>query len=364
MEPLTLKDIFPIVKALSLGTLAFVVAMLWTPSLVWFLKKFKLGKRIRKKGAPIFYKLHKAKAGTPTMAGVLVWGTLLIVLGIVWLLFQLTGHPFWEALNFLNRKETLLPLGALVVAAVIGMIDDLFGIFGKGPKGGGISVRTKILLYTLIAVGGAWWFFFKLEWDLFYIPFFGSINVGAWYIPIFIFIIVATAFSVNEADGLDGLAAGLLLIGFAALSVVAFIQGRFNLVAFLAVIIGALLAFLWHNVYPARFFMGDTGSMGLGVTLGVIAMLTNSALLLPLFGLMLVTESGSVILQILSKKIRGRKLFKSTPIHHHFEASGWHPTRVTMRFWLLGSVGAIIGIVLALISYTLFPVCPPIIGCL
>ncbi len=363
MEPLTITDIFPIIKSLSLGALAFVIAMLWTPLLLQILQRYGLGKQIRESGAPIFYKLHQKKAGTPTMAGVLIWGTLLIIVGGVWAAAQITGHPFWEALNFLNREETLLPLGAIVIAALVGLVDDIFGVFGRGPKGGGISVRAKLILYTLIATGGAWWFFFKLEWDLLYIPFLGSVNVGLWYIPIFIFIIAATALSVNEADGLDGLAGGLLLIAFVALAVVAFTQGRFELMAFLAVIIGALLAFLWHNVYPARFFMGDTGSMGLGVTLGIIAMLTNSALLLPFFGLMLVIESGSVIIQMASKKLTGRKIFLSTPIHHHFEARGWHPTRVTMRFWLLGAVAAIIGIVLALISYTLFPICPPI-GCL
>jgi phospho-N-acetylmuramoyl-pentapeptide-transferase len=363
MEILSINNIFPIVKALSLGALAFIIAMLWTPALIWFLEKYHLGKQIRKKGAPIFYKLHKQKQGTPTMAGVLVWGTTLLIAGGIWLLSQMSGHPFWEALNFLNRPETLLPLGALVFAALIGLADDLFGVLGRGPKGGGISIGAKLILYTFIATLGAWWFFFKLDWDLLYIPFFGSLNIGAWYIPAFILIIVATAFSTNEADGLDGLAGGLLLIGFAALAVVAFIQGRFNLVVFLAVIIGSLLAFLWHNIYPARFFMGDTGSMGLGVTLGVIAMLTNSALLLPFFGLMLVVESGSVILQVASKKFRGKKIFLSTPIHHHFEALGWHPSRVTMRFWLLGTIGASIGIVLALISYALFPICPPG-GCL
>jgi phospho-N-acetylmuramoyl-pentapeptide-transferase len=146
---------------------------------------------------------------------------------------------------------------------------------------------------------------------------------------------------------LDGLAGGVMMVAFGAYGTIAFIQGNFNMAAFCGVILGALLAFLWFNIYPARFFMGDTGSMSLGVTLGVIAMLTNQFLLLPLIGFVLVVESLSTIIQVLSKKIRGKKIFLSSPIHHHFEAKGWPETKVTMRFWILSAVMAVLGIILA-----------------
>ncbi|MDP3685906.1 MAG: phospho-N-acetylmuramoyl-pentapeptide-transferase, partial [bacterium] len=183
-----------------------------------------------------------------------------------------------------------------------------------------------------------------------HVPALGEFVIGWWYIPLFIFVVVATAFSVNEADGLDGLAAGILLFCFGAYAAIAFSKGLTDLATFCAVIIGALLAFLWFNVYPARFFMGDTGSMSLGVTLGIIAMLTNSALVLPIIAFPLVIESLSVIIQMASKKLRGKKIFLSTPIHHHFEAIGWPETKVTMRFWILAAVSASLGTILGILG--------------
>ncbi|MEK7103597.1 MAG: phospho-N-acetylmuramoyl-pentapeptide-transferase, partial [Patescibacteria group bacterium] len=219
-----------------------------------------------------------------------------------------------------------------------------------GPIGGGLRMRHRMFLYTAIAVIGAWWFYYKLQWDTLHIPFFGDVTMGLWYIPFFIFVIVATAFSVNEIDGLDGLSGGTLLSAFAAFGSIAFIQGRFDLATLCAVIIGALLAFLWFNIYPAKFFMGDTGSMSLGVTLGIVALLTNSALLLPIIGFLFVIESLSVIVQMASKKFRKKKIFLSTPIHHHFEAKGWAEPTIVMRFWVISWVLAVIGVVIVLVD--------------
>jgi phospho-N-acetylmuramoyl-pentapeptide-transferase len=238
----------------------------------------------------------------------------------------------------------------MVVAALIGLGDDLLGIFRIGPNGGGLKMRQRLALYTLIAAGGAWWFAVQLKWDLLHIPFVGDFNIGLWYIPIFMFIIIATAFSANETDGLDGLVGGTLLIAFAAYTVIAFVIGRFDLAVFTAAIIGALLAFLWFNVYPAKFFMGDTGVMPLGVTLGIIAMLTNSAFFLPFIAFIPAVESASVLLQVASKKLTGRKIFVSSPLHHHFEGSGWPETNVTMRFWIIAAVMAGMGLILWLID--------------
>ncbi|MFH2105257.1 MAG: phospho-N-acetylmuramoyl-pentapeptide-transferase [Parcubacteria group bacterium] len=208
----------------------------------------------------------------------------------------------------------------------------------------------RLLLYTAVAVFGAWWFYYKLDWDLIHVPGVGDFNIGWWYVPLFIIILVATSFSVNEADGLDGLAGGILLTCFGAYAVISFMQGKIELAAFCGVIVGALLAFLWFNIYPARFFMGDTGAMSLGTTLGIVAMLTNTALVLPLIALPLVIESLSVLVQIPYKKLTGKKVFLSTPIHHHFEAKGWPETKVTMRFWIIAVVSAVLGMVVGLIG--------------
>jgi phospho-N-acetylmuramoyl-pentapeptide-transferase len=257
----------------------------------------------------------------------------------------------FKYLNFFSRSETLLPLGALVASAIIGLIDDWLDISGHGVfGGGGLKLRHRLLIYTLIALAGAAWFYFKLDWTVFHIPFFGNFEISWWYIPVFVFIIVATSFSVNESDGLDGLAGGTLFIAFAAYAVIAFALGRYDLAAFCGVILGALLAFLWFNIPPARFYMGDTGAMSLGVTLGVIAMLTNSALFLPLIGLIFMIESLSVIIQVLSKKLRGKKVFLSSPIHHHFQAIGWSEAKIVMRFWVIAALGAILALIIFLVD--------------
>jgi phospho-N-acetylmuramoyl-pentapeptide-transferase len=257
-------------------------------------------------------------------------------------------------LNFLTREQTLLPLGVFVASALVGLLDDWFNITRQGSgKGGGLMMRHRLIIFAAIASVGAWWFYFKLDWDVIHIPFLGTYGIGWWYIPFFIFVIVATAFSVNEIDGLDGLAAGVLLSSFASLGAMAFMQGNYNLVTFCGVIVGSLLAFLWFNIPPARFFMGDTGAMSLGVSLGIIALLTHAEFFLPIIALPLVIESGSVIIQSLSKKLFKKKVFISSPLHHHLEALGWSESKIVMRFWVISGVTSVIGLILALMDRSL-----------
>jgi len=343
---------FYIIKVLFFSALAFVLAIFLAPILTHFLYKYKLGKQIRNNGAtPVFSQLHAHKAGTPTMGGVLIWGTLLVLILIFYWLALIFPGSIFSQLNFLSRAETLLPLGALIASALIGLIDDWLDVRARGVLGGGgLKLRHRLLIYIFIAIIGALWFYFKLDWTIFHIPFLGNFEIGAWYIPIFIFIIVATSFSVNETDGLDGLAGGTLLIAFASYGIIAFTMGRYDLATFCAVITGTLLAFIWFNIPPARFYMGDTGSMSLGVTLGIIALLTNNSLLLIFVGLIFLIESLSVIIQITSKKLRGKKVFLSAPIHHHFQALGWPESKVVMRFWVISIIGAAIGLMIFLLD--------------
>ncbi len=342
---------FQVTRILVLATLAFLVAFFSTPILTHFLYKYKLRKTIRNEGnTPVFTKLHEKKEGIPTMGGVLIWGSVVLLVAVFWFGSKLFDGTTFQTLNFLSRKETFLPLGALVVSAIVGLGDDILGIIQSKRQGIGLNIKHRIFLYTLIATIGAWWFYFKLDWTELHIPLFGNLDIGILYIPYFVFIIAATAFSTNETDGLDGLAGGVLLVGFASYGVISFFLGRYDLAAFCAVIAGALIAFLWFNVYPARFFMGDTGSMSLGITLGVIAMLTNYSLLLPFIVFILVLESSSVIIQIVSKKMLGRRVFLSAPIHHHFEAKGWPETKVTMRFWIISAVTASVGLIVFLLD--------------
>jgi phospho-N-acetylmuramoyl-pentapeptide-transferase len=337
---------FQLIRILLLTIFAAVTATLLTPLWTKVLYKYRLGKQIREDAnAPVFMSLHQKKSGTPTMGGVLIWGTTLIIILLFFILSK-TVDGFWSKINFLSRSQTWLVLALMVGASLVGLIDDLLGVFRIGPKGGGLRMRDKVFIYTFIATIGAWWFWVKLGYDSITIPFVGTWHLGLWYILYFIFILVATTFSMNETDGLDGLAAGVALVGFACLLVVAFVKGRYDLAAFLGTFIGTIISFLWFNLYPARFFMGDTGAMALGITMGTVAMLLDASLFLPFFAFILVGESMSVIIQKIYKKIKHKKLFLSTPIHHHFEAKGWPETKVTMRFWIIAGVMAAFGLAL------------------
>ena len=342
---------FYVIKIFFLTFISFILAIGWTPVLTHFLYKYKLGKQIRSSAsAPIFSSLHAKKSGTPSMGGVLVWVTTLVLALVFYFLGQWLDGIF-SNFDFLSRSQTWLPLGALVISALVGLFDDYLNVRKIGPYGGGLSVKHRLVVYTIIALVVAWWFYFKLEWDFVRLPFLATYNIGFWYIPLVIFVVVSTAFSVNEIDGLDGLAGGTLMAAFLSFGAIAFVQGRYDLAAFCGVIAGSLLAFLWFNIAPARFFMGDTGAMSLGVTLAIIALMTNTLLLLPIIGFLFVVESLSVIIQVTSKKLRqGKKIFLSTPIHHHFEAKGWPETKVVMRFWVIAAMTSIIGLVIFLLD--------------
>lgn len=344
-------ETFQIIRVLILSAIAFAIAFSWAPVLVRFLHAWGMGKSIRSgKKAPVFSKLHAKKRGTPTMGGLVIWVTVLLLALVFFYVSEFFPGTFLDELNFFSRGQTLLPLGALVASALVGLLDDYFNVKRIGADGGGLRKRYRLAIYTAIAVVGAWWFSVKLDWDLLHIPFVGDYNIGLWYVPFFILVIVSTAFSVNESDGLDGLAGGALLTSFGAYTIIAFAQGRYDLAAFCGVIIGTLLAFLWFNIHPAKFFIGDTGAMSLGVTLGIVAMLTNSALFLPIIGIVFVLESLSVIAQIFWRKVFKRKLLLSAPFHHHLEAIGWPEPQIVMRLWVISMVAGAIGVALALLD--------------
>lgn len=339
-------QLFAALRVLIMFALGFIVALMITPPVYHALIRWNMRKKNIRDAttAPVFHQFHKDKGSTPTMGGIIIWVTVIGIALAFWV-GSLLFEGFASYFNFVNRAETYLPLAALLFAALVGLLDDLWGIWGRGPKGGGLTVKHKLLLYTAIAAVGAWWFYVKLGWDTLFVPFIGYIPMGPWYIPIFVFILVATSNAANLTDGLDGLAAGVLFFAFGALAVVAFTLGRYDLAVMIGVLLGALLAFLWFNIHPARFFMGDTGSMSLGITLGVVAMLTNTALLLPFFGFIMLVETASVIVQVFSKKFRKKKIFHSAPIHHHFQALGWPESQITMRFWIIAAVATILGLV-------------------
>ncbi|MFA6038971.1 MAG: phospho-N-acetylmuramoyl-pentapeptide-transferase [Candidatus Peribacteraceae bacterium] len=334
---------------LGYAAFAFIIGLSLTPSFVSFLKRNRMGKQLRVetmdgRDPAIFRTYHEKKQGTPTMGGILIWGA--IILTVLFSRFlSFTGAV---PNSLLQRGQVYLPLFVLIALGILGGVDDYLNITGVGKKRG-LDVLPKIASLLLISGIGALWFYFKLDYNQIHVPFLGDVGVGWWYIPIFMFIIVGTANAVNFTDGLDGLAGGLLVIAFGAFGVLAYVEGLFVLAGFCAVTAGAIAAFLWHNVPPALFFMGDTGALALGGALGVIAMMLDQVLVLPFIGFIFVIEMLSVIIQLASKKLRGgKKVFLAAPIHHHFEALGWGESKVTMRMWIIGAFLAFFGIVVGI----------------
>jgi len=322
---------------LSVG--AFLLAMLLTPVYTYLAYRYKFWKKQRTTSTTgekleVFTKLHadKFKRNIPTMAGIIG----VVSITVITLCFNL------------DRAETWLPLAALVGGGAVGLLDDIINVRGEGKGVAGLRSSLKFAMITILALALGWFFFVKLGYATVHIPFAGDLALGWLIVPIFALVVVATSNAVNISDGLDGLAGGLLAVSFGAFGVIALLQGQVLLSGFCFTVVGALLSYLWFNIYPARFFMGDVGSFAFGTALGVVAMLTNTLLLLPVIGVLFVIEGGSSALQILSKRLFHRKIFKSAPIHHHLEAGGWPETKITMRFWVIACVAGFTGVLLAL----------------
>ncbi|MBM3227684.1 phospho-N-acetylmuramoyl-pentapeptide-transferase [Candidatus Peribacteria bacterium] len=337
----------PLMHALLYTAFSFAAGLALTPPFVRFLVRNRIGKQLRVetvdgKDPSVFRTYHQHKFGTPTMGGILIWGSVLltIVFSRILSLFGIVDN------SLLQRGQVYLPLFTMVSLGLLGAFDDYLNVTGVGKKRG-LDVLPKVLILLIIGTCGAFWFYAKLGYDAIHVPYLGSVDVGLWYVPLFIFVLIGTANAVNVTDGLDGLAAGLLVIAFVAFGALAYLEGLSVLSAFCAVCTGSVAAFLWHNVPPARFMMGDTGSLALGGTLAVIAMMIDQVLVLPLVGFIFVVEMLSVIIQLVSKRYRGgRKVFLAAPIHHHFEALDWGESKVTMRMWIVGAFMAMLGVII------------------
>jgi len=330
--------------ALLLASISFILAVVWGPLLIRILRHYRIGKRIRIDGP----RGHRTKLGTPTMGG------LMIVVPVVLITVALNIY------NLLGRtvigRSILVPLGVMLAYALIGAADDVAGVRGM-RRGEGYPARRKIIWEVLLTLGVA------VVMQVLPMQFAGQVGVpgvrrmvdlGWAWVPIAAFVILGSANAVNLTDGLDGLAGIIVASAFAAYGVIALLQGQYYLVRFCFTVVGACFAFLWYNAHPAQMFMGDTGSLALGATLGTVALMTGQWLLLPVVALIPVAETLSVILQVLYFKYtrrrfgQGRRLFKMSPLHHHFELLGWSETQVVQRFWLVGILAAMAGVALAL----------------
>ncbi|MCK9379096.1 MAG: phospho-N-acetylmuramoyl-pentapeptide-transferase [Candidatus Moranbacteria bacterium] len=355
-----IPEVFNVLKVLVTGVMAFGLALLITPLWTNILYKYKIGIKIKKnsvdgKELTFVNKLHAHKNGTPTMGGLIIWFSVLFLVLLSYYFFPIlarwTDTNFLARLDFLSRSQVWLPLFVLISAGILGLFDDVMSVRGWGAnKGGGMRFAMRFWWLFAIAGTGAWWFYSKLGWDVLHIPAVGDFSIGFWYIPLFIFVILFSAISSNETDGLDGLNGGIIFMAFASFAVISFVQNKVDLASFCAAVSGATLAFLWFNISPARFFMGDTGAVSLGTTLGVVAMLTNSVIVLFVICFIYLLESGSVVIQLFSKKYLGRKVFLAAPLHHHFEAKGWPEQKVVMRAWILTIITSIVGVIIGILG--------------
>lgn len=323
---------------LALGS--FLLAMFLTPIYTFFAYKYKFWKKQKKETLqgdklPVMTALHahKFKRVFPTMAG---------IIGVI-TVFLVTWTCNWD------RAETWLPIAGFVGGSFVGLIDDLINVFGSGKGAAGLRAPVKFAMIIALGLMLGWYFVYKLGWTSLHVPFLNDIEFGALpMILIFTFALVATSNAVNISDGLDGLAGGINLLAYASFGVIALFRGQWQLFGFCMTVVGWLLSYVWFNVPPARFMMGDVGSFALGTGLGVVAMMTNSLFLLPIIGILLVVEAGSSLIQMVSKKFFHRKIFVSAPIHHHLEALGWGEAKIVMRFWVIAGVFAIIGVFMAM----------------
>ncbi len=334
---MTMND--EIFYGLLLALAGFLFSMILTPFYTHFAYKYKFWKKQKKttvdgEALPVMTKLHahKFKHVFPTMAGLI--GVVAVTV-VTW------------AFN-LDRGQTWLPLVGFLGGSLVGVIDDVINIFGSGRGAAGLRGPVKFFLISAVGLALGWFFAAKLGWTTILIPFAGDIEVGIFgMILIFAFAVVATSNAVNITDGLDGLSGGLSMMAYGAYGVIALFQGNMLLFGFCMTVVGWLLSYIWFNVPPARFMMGDTGSFALGAGLGVVSMMTNAFLLLPIIGLPFVVETGSSLIQLVSKKFFHKKVFVSAPLHHHLEAKGWGEAKIVMRFWIIAGVCAILGVFIA-----------------
>lgn len=352
-----------IVKVFFPAIISFIIGIAVTPVISDYLYKNEMWKKkagkidVQGNATPIFNELHKNKEiNTPRMGGIVIWLSVFITTLFIWIISHFIPTDLSSKLDFLSRSQTWIPLTTLMLGALIGLVDDYLEIKGTGTHfAGGLSLKKRLTCISVIGLLSGFWFYEKLGVTGIGLPSGHILSVGILIVPIFALVMLAV-YSGGVIDGIDGLSGGIFATIFTAYAGIAFYQSQIDLASFCLVVVGGILAFLWFNIPPARFYMTETGSMALTITLTVVAFMTDTLghghglIVLPVVALPLLITSLSVIMQMLSKKFRsGKKIFHVAPVHHHFEAIGWPSYKVTMRYWIIGVVSAILGVILALV---------------
>ncbi len=352
--------IYDAARVLIPSVSAFIIGIALSPLLTHYLYKHRAWKKKSGKGngmgdgngTPLFDELHKEReVSTPRMGGIVVWGSTLITALGIWVLANLFGEPF-VSFDFVSRSQTWLPLFALMVGAGVGLLDDIFEVTRSS---GGLRLRWRLLVVAALGCFAGWWFYDKLDVSAVGVPFLGPIELGLLFIPFFVAVTLAL-YAGGVIDGIDGLAGGVFAIIFMTYAGIAYAQGQTSLAAFAACVSGALFAFLWFNIPPARFYLSETGTMALTVALAITAFSADvlgdgvGVSVLPIIALPLTVTVAASVAQVLSKRLLKRKLFRIAPIHHHFEAVGWPAYKVAMRYWVITIIAGILGLSLALLK--------------
>jgi phospho-N-acetylmuramoyl-pentapeptide-transferase len=348
-----------IIKVVLPVIISFTAGVALTPILTKYLYKYKVWKKnpgketLDGKEAEEFNRMHaKREREVPRMGGIVIWGSVLVTIFSISLLAWVFPTTATIKLDFLSRSQTWIPLFTLIAGALVGLLNDFWDVYGHGK---GISLKRRLLFVSAVALFIGWWFYTKLDITALSVPFNGELEIGWLIIPLFMLVSLAL-YASGVIDGIDGLSGGVFAMIFASYTGIALYQNQIDLAAFTATIMGGLMAFVWFNIPPARFFMTETGTMALTLTLGVVAFMTDSLgggvgiTALPIIGALLVATVGSNVLQVFWKKVFGKKLFRIAPLHHHFEAIGWPSYKVTMRYWILSGMFAFVGFIFALIG--------------
>ncbi len=356
-------------KILSYTALSFLIAMWWAPSLISLLKWLKFWKKKSREIATTgekfevtksFYAQDEAKLQVPRAGGLLIWITTLSFATFFWIVLKIEPNSkFSQFLNFVSRKETFIPLGTLFFGSIVGFIDDALATLENGGnyKAGGLKLSHRVILVCILSLLIGFWFFLKLNLnDITLIP--GYLNLTHlqipgvttnWVVIPAVVIVLLSLWSSSVIDGFDGLATGTFIPIYLCFAGIAFARGFYDISTLLMVMVGAMTAYLWYNIPPARFIMGETGSMGILLMLGVVAFLIDAVYIIPIAGLMLVLTSASDVIQIFSKKVFKRKVFLAAPLHHHLEAIGWQRNQITMRYWLVSLMCSVLGLAVGLL---------------
>ena len=349
-------------KILLPAVITFLVGISIAPVFIKFLTKYKLWKKknvsttIDGKLATITASLHNDEgAPVPRLGGFIVWFSVLITALTLWGISKIYPTEITLKLDFISRNQTWLPLMAMLVGAFVGALDDLLVVEAFGSRlnsyiGGGLSFPVRLFAVSSLGLFAGWWFYAKLGVESIYIPFYGQLILGGTLFILFFILVTLALFSTGVIDGIDGLSGGVMSAVFTAYGMIAYLHGQINIATLCFVFVGAILAFLWFNIPPAKFYLSETGMLALSLSLAVIAFLTDAVMYLPIIALPLVVSTLSVILQLSWKKFFKRKLFLVAPLHHHFQAKGWQSQTVTMRYWIVSYICAMLGVVIVLIS--------------